>query len=122
MKPLTQVQRYQIEHDIQLGLDNNAIAQGIGFSRRTVERELTRCGGRLHYTAERARADRQKCGRNSAANHPTLPETFWAPIEAEIRRKLSPEQAVKQLKLIVAPSTIYRYLCAFRRSRSTIPA
>ena len=95
MKPLTQVQRYQIEHDIKLGLDNKAIAQGIGFSGRTIEREVMRCGGRAHYTAERACAHRQKCGANSAANHPTLPKTFWGPVEAEIRRKLSPEQVVK---------------------------
>gem|GEM_PF-666650 len=117
MKPLTQVQRYQIEHDIKLGLDNKAIAQGIGFSGRTIEREVMRCGGRAHYTAERACAHRQKCGRNSAANHPTLPKTFWGPVEAEIRRKLSPEQVVKQLQLIVAASTLYRYLYRFDKKR-----
>ncbi len=117
MKPLTPTQRYQIEHDINLGLDNKAIAQGIGFSRRTVEREVMRCGGRTHYTAARAEAHRQQCGANSAANHPTLPTTFWAPVEAEIRRKYSPEQVVKQLKLSVAASTLYRYLYRFDKKR-----
>ena len=110
MKSLTPIQRYQIEHDIHLGLDNNAIAQGLGFSRRTVEREVMRCGGRAHYTAARAQAHRQQCGARSAANHPTLPETFGIPVEAEIRRKYSPEQVVQQLTLSVAASTIYRYL------------
>ena len=80
-----------------------------------------RCGGRAHYTVERACAHRQKCGRNSAANHPTLPKTFWGPVEAEIRRKLSPEQVVKQLKLSVAASTLYlyryRYLYRFDKKR-----
>ena len=110
METPTPTQRDQIEHDIKLGLDNKAIAQGIGFSRRTIEREVMRCGGRAHYTLARAEAHRQQGGANSAANHPTLPKTFWGPVEAEIRRKLSPEQVVKQLKLIVAASTLYRYL------------
>ena len=34
-------------------------------------------------------------------------------MEAEIRRKCFPEQVVKQLKLSVAASTIYRYLYRF---------
>lgn len=117
LKPLALVQRYQIEHDIQLGLNNKVIAQGIGFSCRTVEREVKRCGGRAHYTAARALAHRQQCGRNSAANHPTLPKSFWVPVEAEIRRKLSPEQVVQQLKLTAAASTIYRYLYRFDKKR-----
>ena len=117
MKPLTVVQRYQIEHDIHLGLDNKAIAQGIGFTCRTVEREVMRCGGRAHYTAARADAHRQQCGANSAANHPTLPKTFWVPVEAEIRRKRSPEQVVKQLRLTVAASTLYRYLYRLDKKR-----
>ncbi len=117
MKPLTLIHCYQIEHDIKRGLDNKAIAQGIGFTRRNVERELMRCGGRLHYTAEHAGAHRQQCGRNSAANHPTLPKRFWAPVEAEIRRELSREQIVQQSKLTVAASTIYRYFYRLDRKR-----
>ena len=46
MPPLTETQRYQIEHDIKLGLSNKLIAKGVGFSVRTIERELSRCGGR----------------------------------------------------------------------------
>jgi len=117
LKPLTHLQRYQIEHDIKLGLDNKVIAQGIGFSIRTIERELKRCGSRHHYTAELASAHRQQCGRNSAANHPTLPPLFWGPVEAEISRKLSPEQVIKQLKLMIAASTVYRYLYRFDKKR-----
>ena len=47
MPPFTEVQRYQIAHDIRLGLDNGAIAIGVGFCRRTIEREwvcLYACG------------------------------------------------------------------------------
>jgi transposase, IS30 family len=110
MPPLTETQRYQIEHDIRLGLDNGAIAIGVGFCRRTIERELSRCGGRARYRAEDAQTDRQRCGRISAANHPTVPAELWPPIEAAILRKLSPEQSIKELKLTLCASVIYRYL------------
>ena len=39
MLPLTEAQRYQIEHDIRLGLNNGAIAIGVGSCRLTIERE-----------------------------------------------------------------------------------
>jgi IS30 family transposase len=73
MPPLTETQRYQIEHDLRLGLTNQQIATGAGCSRRTIERELARCGGRAHYQAARAQADRRRCALTSAANHPMLP-------------------------------------------------
>lgn len=110
MPPLTQTQRYQIEHDIRLGLDNKDIARAIGYSKRTVEREIKRCGGRAHYKAELAQAHRQCCAQISAANHPTVLASDWTLIEEQIRRKLSPEQAIHQLKLSTSNSTIYRYL------------
>lgn len=110
MKPLTETQRYQIEHDIRAGLSNERIATAIGRSRRTIEREVSRCGGRARYRAEDAQADRQQCVRNSAANHRTIPEAVWVPIEAAIQRKLSPEQALQELKLDASASAVYRYL------------
>ena len=39
MQSLAKAQRYQIEHDLRLGLDNGAIAIGVGFCRRTIECE-----------------------------------------------------------------------------------
>ena len=110
MKPLTETQRYQIEHDIRLGFSNELIAIGVGFSRRTIEREVSRCGGRTHYRAEDAQTHRRRCAQTSAANHVTIPETVWVPIEDAIRRKLSPEQALQELKLGASASTVYRYL------------
>jgi IS30 family transposase len=110
MPPLTEVQRYQIEHDIRRGLKNGAIAVGVGCCQRTIERELGRCGGRDRYRAEDAQADRERCGRISAANHPTVAAELWPPIEAAILRKLSPEQAIKELKLGLCASVIYRHL------------
>ena len=94
MPPLTETQRYQIEHDIRLGLSNELIAKGVGFSRRTIERELSRCGGRARYRAADAQAHRRRCARNSAANHPTILAMVWIPIEEAIGRKLSPEEAL----------------------------
>lgn len=117
MPPLTEAQRYQIEHDIRLGLDNGAIAIGVGCCSRTIERELGRCGGRARYRAADAQADRQRCALNSAANHPTVPVELWPPIEAAILRKLSPEQAIKELKLTLCASVIYRYLRRHHKKR-----
>jgi transposase, IS30 family len=110
MPPLTETQRYQIEHDVRLGLPTHTIAIGIGCSRRTIERELNRCGGRAHYSATRAQTDRRRCASNSARNHPTIAAAHWQALEALIRRKLSPEQAIQSLRLTASPSTLYRYL------------
>lgn len=117
MPPLTETQRYQIEHDLRLGLINQQIATGAGCSRRTIERELARCGGRAHYQAARAQADRRRCALNSAANHPMLSATQWSVIEAAILRKLSPEQALDALQLTASPSTVYRYLRRLNKQR-----
>ena len=61
MPPLTETQRYQIEHDIRLGMSNELIAKGVGFTVRTIEREVSRCGGREDYRAAEAQAHRHRC-------------------------------------------------------------
>lgn len=110
MPLLTETQRYQIEHDIRLGMSNARIATGIGCSCRTTEYEVGRCGGRARYGAEDAQAHRLQCAQISAANHPTIPETVWVPLEGAVARKDSPEQAIHDLKLKVSTSAAYRYL------------
>ncbi len=117
MPPLTEVQRYQIEHDVRLGLSNQLIATGIGCSRRTIERELSRCGGRADYCGEHAQAHRRRCGLNSAANHPTVPAELWLPLEAAILRKLSPEQVIHEQATNVSASALYRYLRRLNKTR-----
>ena len=92
MPPLTEQARYQIEHDLRLGLDNKVIAKAVGKCVRTIERERKRCEGDGEYTAVRAIAHRRKKGAKSAANHPTHPPSIWQPVEAMLIRKLSPEQ------------------------------
>ncbi len=110
MPPLTEVRRYQIEHDIRLGLSNARIAIGIGCSCRTIEYEVRRCGGRSHYSAAAAQSDRVRCACISAANHPTILDTVWLALERAVARKDSPEQAIYDLKLKASTSTAYRYL------------
>ena len=112
MRPLTLLQRYQIEHDIRLGFSNKLIAQALGCSVRTIERELMRCPelSRAHYSATHAEMHRTSCRANSAANHRTVPAEVWCQIEAAILRKFSPEQAKHQHQHAVSVVTIYRYL------------
>ena len=88
MLPLTETQRCQFEHDTRLGMSNELIAKGIGFFERAIEREISRCEGRANYRAADAQAHRRQCAGNSAANHPTILELIWIPLEEAIGRKL----------------------------------
>ena len=112
MPPLTEQARYQIEHDLRLGLSIERIAKAVGKCVRTIERERKRCEGDGEYTAARAIAHRRRKGANSAANHPTHPPSIWQPVEAMLIRKLSPEQveaAMAKSGQSVSASAIYRY-------------
>ena len=112
MPPLTEQARYQIEHDLRLGLSIELIAKAVGKCVRTIERERKRCEGDGEYTAARAIAHRRRKGANSAANHPTHPPSIWQPVEAMLIRKLSPEQveaAMAKSGQSVSASAIYRY-------------
>jgi len=113
MPHFTDLQRYQIAADCRRGLSIEAIATGLSCCRRKVERELKRCGGRHCYSAEKAIAHRMRCAAVSAANHPTKSALVWTAVEAAIRGKHSPEQAVqlaRQSGLVVSRSAAYRYL------------
>ena len=48
--------------------------------------------------------------RAGVANHPTILEAVWIPIEEAIGRKLSPEEALKECKSGNSASAVYRYL------------
>lgn len=112
MPPLTREARYQIEHDLRLGLDNKAIARAVGKCVRTIERERRRCEGNGEYTAARAIEHRHQKGANSAANHPMHPPSIWQPVEAMLLRKDSPEQiaaSMAKVGRLVSASAIYRY-------------
>ena len=68
MPPLTREQRYLIECDLRSGFLTAVIAQRLQRSKRTIEREIARCGASARYTAERATVHRQRCAAKSAAN------------------------------------------------------
>ena len=119
MAPLTEQARYQIEHDLRLGLDNRSIAKAVGKSVRTIERERLRGHGEGGYSALLAMARRGEKGANSAANHTTHPALIWQSCEAMLMQRLSPEQAeaaMAKLGYAVSASAIYRY--ARRRGKA----
>ena len=112
MPPLTEQARYQIEHDLRLGLDNKSIAKALGKSVRTIERERKRCAGHAEYTAAQAMAHRRLKAAQSAHNHPTHAPLVWQSVEALLTRKHSPAQvsaAMAKLGESVSISAIYRY-------------
>jgi transposase, IS30 family len=110
MPPLTYLARYQVQHDIRQGLSNAKIALALGYSTRTIEREISRCGGRRTYQADAAEQHRQQCIQNSAANHPTVNPAVWVLVNHGLTRQDSPEQIVRGLALSAHTSTVYRYL------------
>jgi len=112
MPLLTEQARYQIEHDLRLGLDNKAIAKALGKCVRTIERELERCQGDVEYTAARAIAHRRHKAARSARNHPTHPPSVWQSVEALLVQKHSPTEAAAAMAKSgqsVSASAIYRY-------------
>jgi transposase, IS30 family len=110
MPYLTEVQRYQIEHDIRDGKTNARIAYLIGCSERTIEREIARCGKRGDYRATVAQGSRNRCAARSTANHPLIPAEPWRLIESVVGRKGSPAQVVGEYRLNVSVSGVYRRL------------
>ena len=114
MPYLTEVQRYQIEHDIRAGLSNARIAHLLDCSERTVEREIARCGKRGDYRAQQAQMARKRCAARSAANHPVIADDMWQVIEAAIGRKASPAEVIGEHRLKASVSGVY---CRLKREK-----
>lgn len=113
MKPLTETQRYQIEHDLRMGFDNESIARAIGKCVRTIERERKRGDENGSYSAERAIAARRQKAAKSAANHPTHAASIWQAAKELIKQKYSPAQAAAAMLVAgqsISASAIYRYV------------
>jgi transposase, IS30 family len=110
MPPLTREQRYQIECDLRSGFDQCQIAQRLLRSKRTIEREIARCGSPERYTADRANEHRRRCAAKSAANQRKKLPSLWRQVEVALLKKHSPEQIVHVLKLAVSVAAIYRYV------------
>ena len=110
MTHLTTPERYQIEHDLRIGLSKKQICLGINCSIRTLERELAANGGREDYSAERAVLKRAENAAISAHNHRTIESAVWERLLNRICCKLSPDQAIQSEQLPVSISAAYRYL------------
>lgn len=113
MKPLTETQRYQIEHDLRMGFDNESIAKAVGKCVRTIQRERKRGAQDGKYSAELAIAARRQKAANSAANHPTHAASVWQSINELIKQNHSPVQAAAAMALAdqtISASAIYRHV------------
>jgi hypothetical protein len=69
MPPLTERKRYQIAHDVRLGFSIQAIATGLGRSRRTIERGLKANCGRHADEPARAMAARRVRAARTVQSH-----------------------------------------------------
>lgn len=118
MAHLTEYERYQIAHDLRLGLGLDEIAVALGTTRRRIEREVKRCGGADKYCPVAAQRHRDSCAQRSAANHPTKPPSVWREVELALGQKHSPEQIHHTMQLVSA-SAIYRYLHRTGKRRLT---
>lgn len=110
MTHLTTQARYQIAHDLRMGCSNKQIAQGTGYSVRTIEREVAANGGRACYSAPEAILARQQKAAVSARNHPTIADAVWDILLKHIQSKLSPDQAIRYENLSHSVSSVYRHL------------
>jgi IS30 family transposase len=110
MTHLTTNERYQIEHDLRLGLSTAQIAQAMGRSIRTIQRELSNNGGRHTYDARQAIDKRRERARISSKNHPSIEDAVWEKVLNRVKCKLSPDQAIVVENLSISISAVYRHL------------
>ncbi len=115
MTHLTTNERYQIEHDLRLGLSTAQIAQAMGRSIRTIQRELSNNGGRHAYDARQAIDKRRERARISSKNHPSIEDAVWEKVLSRVKCKLSPDQAIVVESLSISISAVYRHHRRCRR-------
>ncbi|MDO9193669.1 MAG: helix-turn-helix domain-containing protein, partial [Undibacterium sp.] len=110
MTHLTTNERYQIEHDLRLGLSTAQIAQAMGRSIRTIQRELSNNGGRHTYDARQAIDKRRERARISSKNHPSNEDAVWEKVLNRVKCKLSPYQDFVVESLSISISAVYLHL------------
>jgi IS30 family transposase len=106
-KHLDSEQRYQIEIGLAKGLPVSAIAQGIGFHKSTVYREIDNNGGGAGYDAKFAQQRADKRALNSR-NASTIDEATWHGVDHYLLLEHSPEQIASKLDL--SHEAIYLYI------------
>ena len=106
-KHLGSNERYQIQIGLAQGLSVSAIAQGIGYSKSTVHREIARNSGGAGYDAHFAQ--QRTCRRATRSrNAITIAQVTWHRVEHYLLFDQSPEQISD--KLDISHETIYRYI------------
>ena len=106
-KHLGSNERYQIQIGITQGLPVSPLAQGIGCSKSTVYREISKNGGGAGYDAQFAQqraTSRAAYSRNSI----TIAQTTWHRVEHYLLFEQSPEQIAD--KLDISHESICRYI------------
>lgn len=106
-KHLGSNERYQIQIGLAQGLPVSAIAQGIGYSKSTVYREIANNGGGSGYDAKFAQ---QRASRRAARsrNSTTIAPMTWHRVDHYLLFEQSPEQIAD--KLDISHEAIYRYI------------
>ena len=106
-KHLGSNERYQIQIGLAQCLPVSAIAQGIGYSRSTVHREIARNGGGAGYDAKFAQQRASRRGVHSR-NALTIAPITWHRVDHYLLFEQSPEQIAD--KLDISHESIYRYI------------
>ena len=97
-KHLGSNERYQIQIGLAQGRPVSAIAQGIGYSKSTVYREIANNGGGCSYEAKFAQ---QRASRRAARsrNGLTIAQMTWHRVEHYLLLDQSPEQISNKLDI-----------------------
>ena len=106
-KHLDSAQRYQIQIGLAQGLAVSAIAQGIGYHRSAVYREIDNNGGGAGYDARFAQ-QRAVARATGSRNARTTPEQTWHEVEHYLRLEHSPEQIAGLVD--ISHEAIYRHV------------
>lgn len=106
-KHLGSHERYQIQIGLAQCLPVSAIAQGIGYNKSTVYREIANNGGGAGYDAKFAQQRASKRAARSR-NALTISPMTWHRVDHYLLSEQSPEQIAD--KLDISHESIYRYI------------
>jgi transposase, IS30 family len=106
-KHLGSNERYQIQIGLAQSLPVSAIAQGIGYSKSTVHREIANNGGGAGYEAKFAQ-QRASLRAVRSRNALTIAPSTWHRVDHYLLFEQSPEQIAD--KLDISHESIYRYI------------
>ncbi|CAM5272424.1 IS30 family transposase [Rhodanobacter lindaniclasticus] len=117
---LSQDERYKIQQLRKAGLTNAQVAEALGRSSTTVDRELRRNANKAgEYTAREAH--RQSVQRRHAASScPRIDAAAWGRVEARLREQWSPAQIAGAGEVAISHERIYRHIAHDRRQGGSL--